>query len=593
MEGRLHHHCEQPCNCPLALTPPDKGSHVQSIEGTIAGISDGNEVIVQLSSSSFEAGGETQAKRRASCVPGSLVLFPSIEAFKAANKEDILREHLNAWQSAGNGAFPFVMLVYADVKRHKFAHWTGFPAPKPRRAHTSDSGDKSADVTALLHDDAMPGRLPWAVLLAAWQHRRLGQPDPAQPSATLMVHSTSKTGDCEASREVQVWFDSPPAVTGWSRNARGKLGPRVTDLSQSMSGAALVREAAHLNLNLMRWRAAPSLRLEALRESKCLLIGAGTLGCHLARLLQGWGVGRVTFLDSGTVSYSNPTRQPLFEVADAEHKSSKALTAAAALRRVAPTLACSGIRCSVPMPGHHSAAAAAAVKQDVQTVKQAILEHDVVFLLTDTRESRWLPSLLCAAHRVPAINVALGFDTCLVMRHGSFPEPVGGSGVAASPAHDLGCYFCADIVAPGDSTKDRTLDQQCTVTRPGLAAWAAAMAVELWVNVMNHPDGWEAPPDTPADATAPHASPLGCTPHTLRAFLSHFMPLPLVTHAFPHCPACGVGVRTAYAEGGDAWLVQALTTPGLVEESSGLAQYHAEAAAAMQELDWDEEGDDF
>ena len=47
-----------------------------------------------------------------------------------------------------------------------------------------------------------------------------------------------------------------------------------------------------------------------------------------------------------------------------------------------------------------------------------IEEHDVVFLLLDSREARWLPTVLSGVHNKICMTMAVGFDTFLVMRHG-------------------------------------------------------------------------------------------------------------------------------------------------------------------------------
>ena len=95
--------------------------------------------------------------------------------------------------------------------------------------------------------------------------------------------------------------------------------------------------AVDLNLKLMRWRILPELNLDNISKTKCLLLGAGTLGCYVGRILLAWGVRNITFVDNGKVSFSNPVRQPLFSFNDClQGGVFKAEAAAKALREVFP-----------------------------------------------------------------------------------------------------------------------------------------------------------------------------------------------------------------------------------------------------------------
>lgn len=449
-----------------------------------------------------------------------------------------------------------------------------------------------------------------------------------QPPAELLAPTAASAAASTAAVAVAAVAAAPrlpPYVSavGWSLDARGRSpGPRKAILnphdssSDSSSGgggaggaggsgsgvsASAAEAAADLNLSLIKWRMLPELNTAAIRGLRVLMLGAGTLACHLARDLLAWGVRTITFVDAGRVSYSNPVRQPLYEFADAGKW--KAVAAAESLGRIWPSVAARGLVLSIPMPGHpvSAGAEAARVAADIEQLRREMCSHDVTFLLTDTRESRWLPTLLGAAHRRLVITVGLGFDSLLVQRHGMRSERETATATATATATEtetaaqvaegqqqevperLGCYFCNDgSSGPSNSSAHRAMDQQCTVTRPGVAPLASALAAELLVSLLHHPDGAAAAADGPSPLGTPTSTPLGSLPHQIRVFLTHWTPMVLHAAAFPACTACSDAVVAAYHTGADAFLFAVFADAALLERVSGLRDMHAATEAQLQ-----------
>ncbi|KAJ5355782.1 Molybdenum cofactor biosynthesis MoeB [Penicillium concentricum] len=401
-------------------------------------------------------------------------------------------------------------------------------------------------------------------------------------STVIQLESCSKE-EPQAPKSLQSQVSLPlPKVTGWERNSTGKLAGRVVNLTEYMDPKRLADQSVDLNLKLIKWRISPTLDLEKIKHTKCLLLGAGTLGSYVSRNLLGWGVKNITFVDNGTVSFSNPVRQPLFNFEDCLNGGvRKAHRASEALTQIYPGVETTGHVLSVPMAGH-LIVDEEVTRSDFDRLKTLIDEHDAIFLLMDTRESRWLPTVMGKAAGKIVMNAALGFDSFVVMRHGIMENE-------DMPA-ELGCYFCNDVVAPANSIKDQTLDQQCTVTRPGVAPIASALLVELFVSLLQHPKGAAAPAPM-ARNTERDDHPLGIVPHQIRGFLSNFENLSVTGKSYPSCSACSDRIVSAYREQGWDFVRRALNEHGYVEELSGLKEVHEKAEAALADIEWDEASD--
>lgn len=343
---------------------------------------------------------------------------------------------------------------------------------------------------------------------------------------------------------------------GWSKIS-------TVDLTRFLESKTVAANAVDLNIKLMKWRVLPGLEPERLKELRVLLLGAGTLGCGVARALMGWGCRRMTFVDSGKVSFSNPVRQSLFTHKDAAEGRKKATAAKEAVEAILPDAEVVDVVMDIPMPGHPHQSAEV-LHSNVAKLQKLIDSHDVICMLTDSRESRWLPSLLVAAaqdRESPplGLTVALGFDSFLVSRQSYRNSPAA-------------CYFCNDVTAPSDSLAFRTLDQQCTVTRPGISGLASNCAVELLAALTQHQDGFAAASSNTASI---NESPLGGVPHQVRGYAAEYALAPTDTEPFSRCICCSTQVLQRYAKDGLHFIDQVTSDSSILEEVSGLAEMKA------------------
>uniref|UniRef100_A0A3Q2E3D4 ATG7 autophagy related 7 homolog (S. cerevisiae) n=1 Tax=Cyprinodon variegatus TaxID=28743 RepID=A0A3Q2E3D4_CYPVA len=595
-----------------------------------------------LEFSAFDVDGPTPA--RCCPALGTLYNTNTLDAFRATDKKALLeKEAKEIWDAIQSGAAlknpsilcKFILLTFADLKKYHFYYWFCFPAlcfpeglkmiqppvtleqvfSQRQISALQESYDGlclKSGITAVpfflmkYTEDTVEMALleDWKKFFTDTKKVTVGVYDPCTlsqhpgwPLRNLLVllakgsemevvellcfRDQTLQGNRSIKHSVvfQVKLPELPnnsvclKSVGWEKNPKGAMGPRMVNLSECMDPKRLAESSVDLNLKLMRWRLVPSLDLDKVVSTKCLLLGAGTLGCNVARTLMGWGVRHITFVDNANISYSNPVRQPLYEFEDClGGGKSKAMAAVDRLNKIFPGVNAEGYNMSIPMPGHpvnFSQATLSQAQKDVEQLEKLISEHDVVFLLMDTRESRWLPTVIAASKR----KVRKEKEKI----NSEYPcEP---GKLASITVFSVDDYFPS--ICKGVSTRDRTLDQQCTVSRPGLAMIAGALAVELMVSILQHSEGGYAVASSSDDRMNEPPTSLGLVPHQIRGFLSRFDNVLPASLAFDKCTACSPVVLDHYEREGFSFLSQVFNSShSFLEDLTGLTLLHQETQAA-------------
>ena len=98
---------------------------------------------------------------------------------------------------------------------------------------------------------------------------------------------------------------------------------------------------------------------------------------------------------------------------------------------------------------------------------------------------------------------------------------------------EFGCFFCNDYLSPRNTLDNRTMDQQCTVTRAGVSLVASGIASEVLINEIQKRKRKE----------------IGSSPSFIRGVVGSVFEINEYENSkFEHCLACSENVAKEYLQ---------------------------------------------
>ncbi|CAI8611638.1 unnamed protein product [Vicia faba] len=358
-------------------------------------------------------------------VSGILYNTNTVESFHALDKQNLLKEEARKiWEDIQTGRAVedcsvlsrFLLISFADLKKCSFHYWFAFPALmidppatvvnlSPASQWLSKEQPVTSDVARnqqqmspcqsnahkILFGFYDPCHLPnipgWplrnflALIAARWNLKSV-QFFCYRENHGFADMSLSLIGEALLTVP-HGWKDVVPKAVGWELY-QGRKVPRCISLAQSMDPTRMAEYAADLNLKHMKRRD---------------FFG---LGCFvIPQVSSPWS--RHTWMPGCAHAYG----MGLFILVDncLNGGEFKATAAVESLKRIFPAVEAEGIVMAIPMPGHPvNSQEHESVLDDCRRLCDLIDAHFAVFLLTDTRESRWLPTLLCANANIVLIE---------------------------------------------------------------------------------------------------------------------------------------------------------------------------------------------